>query len=425
MARQELVVLDSSSVVGTLVRTSGEIVFSYDSAWRRAPEATPLSVAMPLTAPEHPDAVVSAWLWGLLPDNERVLARWGRTFHTTTKHPMGLLAAVGRDLPGRFAIVPPEQVDDVVPSGIEWLADTDVAALLREVRADQTAWLGARGTGGRWSLAGAQAKIALFREGQRWGRPYGRAATTHILKPAITGLDDHDLNEHLCLLAARGADVLAARSSIVTVAEERAICVERYDRLTAADGAMLRVHQEDLCQALGVHPDGKYESEGGPSVAAVGGLLSRHIPGPAGRQSRMRFAEALALNWLLAGPDAHAKNYSLLLSGDQVRLAPLYDVASALPYPDFHGPKFRLAMKLGGTYLAGRVSRQSWSTVAAQLALDPDEVLARLLRLTAELPEALAAAVSDPAVQELGTPMPERLADLVADRCAVLAQRVA
>lgn len=425
MARQELVVLDGSTAVGRLERTAGEITFSYDGEWRSDPAATPLSVAMPLAAVEHPDPVVSPWLWGLLPDNERVLARWGRTFHTTTKHPMGLLAAVGRDLPGRFALVPPEQVDDVVPSGVEWLTDADVATLLREVRADQTAWLGPAGRGGRWSLAGAQAKIALFRDGQRWGRPYGRAATTHILKPAITGLDDHDLNEHLCLRAARGAGVLAARSSIVSVGDERAICLERYDRITAADGQALRVHQEDLCQGLAVHPDAKYESEGGPSVAAVGGLLSRHIPGSAGRQSRMRFAEGLALNWLLAGPDAHAKNHALLLSGDQVRLAPLYDVASALPYPDFHAPKFRLAMKLGGTYLAGRVSRQSWSTVAAQLALDPEEVLARVHRLAAELPSALASAVEEPEVQELGSAMPQRLAELVADRCAVLAQRLA
>lgn len=420
MARQDLAVLDGSEVVGTLTRTAGEITFRYDPAWQLRDHATPLSVSIPLTVPRHSDDVVSPWLWGLLPDNERVLSRWGRTFHTTTKHPLGLLAAVGRDLPGRFTIVPAGHEDQVVPSGVEWLTESDVAALLQEVRADQTAWLGTQGSGGRWSLAGAQAKIALFNDGQRWGRPYGRSATTHILKPAIDGLDDHDLNEHLCLQAARGAGVVAVASRLVTVGDERAISVERYDRIIGTDQSVQRVHQEDLCQALKVHPDAKYENEGGPSVSTIGALLDRHIRGAPAQPTRMRFAEALALNWLLAGSDAHAKNYSLLLSGSQVRLAPLYDVASALPYRDFHAPKFTMAMKLGGTYLAGRVGNKQWRKVAAQLLLEEQDVLNRIHQLATDLPTAMALAAEADPVRELYSGLPDRLTDLVATRCRVL-----
>ncbi len=420
MARQELVVLDGSRVVGILARTAGEITFRYDPAWPLRDQATPLSVSLPLTVQLHADDVVTPWLWGLLPDNARVLSRWGRTFHTTTKHPLGLLAAVGRDLPGRFTIAPAEQAHDAVPSGVEWLTDSDVAGLLQEVRADQTAWLGSQGSGGRWSLAGAQAKIALFSDGRRWGRPYGRSATTHILKPAIGGLDDHDLNEHLCLQAARGVGVVAVASRLVTVGAERAISVERYDRIIGPDQSIQRVHQEDLCQALTVHPEAKYENEGGPSVSMVGSLLDRHVRGAAALPTRMRFAEALALNWLLAGSDAHAKNYSLLLSGTQVRLAPLYDVASALPYRDFHAPKFTMAMKLGGTYLAGRVGTTQWRKVAAQLLLDEQDMLNRIHQLATDLPTAMAVAAEADPVRELKSGLPDRLTDLVATRCRVL-----
>lgn len=356
MAVQRLVVLDGAQRVGTLVRKAGEITFGYDDQWRADPSSTPLSVSMPLTAPEHDHDVVHPWLWGLLPDNDRVLARWARTFHTTTMHPLGLLAAVGRDLPGRFRLVPEAEVDALEPSGVEWLSEYDVAQLLREVRIDQTAWLGAHGAAGRWSLAGAQPKIALRFDGQRWGRPYGQAATTHILKPAIQGLDQHDLNEHLCLQSARGVGVLTARSRVVAIGDERAICVERYDRVGIGED-VVRIHQEDLCQALGIDPVDKYESDSGPSVPAISALLTRCIGGEAAQSARERFADALALNWLLAGPDAHAKNYSLLLSADQVRLAPLYDVASALPYDDFFPGKFLMAMRIGGQYLASRVSR--------------------------------------------------------------------
>jgi serine/threonine-protein kinase HipA len=423
MATERLVVLDGPDTVGTLVRSAGQITFSYDQGWRSRVDATPLSVSMPSAVADAGNDVVSAWLWGLLPDSERVLARWGRTFHTSTKQPMGLLAAVGRDLPGRFQIVPVAHVDDDVPSGVEWLSGDDVGALLRDVRADQTAWLGAGGTS-RWSLAGAQAKIALRFDGRRWGRPFGREATTHILKPAITDLDEHDLNEHLCLLAASQAGLLTARSSVVGFGVERAICIERYDRRVVS-GQVERVHQEDLCQALAVHPDQKYESDGGPSVAAIGALLTRCIDGEMGERDRFRFADALALNWLLAGPDAHAKNYSLLLSGTQVRLAPLYDIASALPYADFFAPKFRLAMKIGAHYVAARVTPDAWRKAAAQLGLDADELLARVAYLAEQLPAAFATAAATPDVAALGSALPQRLTDLVAQRCITLRRMIA
>lgn len=421
MARRDFVVLDGPLVVGTLSRAAGDITFRYDPEWQRRDQPTPLSLSLPLTTPLHSHEAVNPWLWGLLPDNERVLSRWGRAFHTTTRHPLGLLAAVGRDLPGRFTIVPAEQAAHAAPSGVEWLTESDVAILLRDVRADQTAWLGAQGSGGRWSLAGAQAKIALLSDGRRWGRPYGRSATTHILKPALRGLDDHDLNEHLCLQAARGAGIVAVASRLVTIGDERAISIQRYDRVLGADQSVQRVHQEDLCQALKVHPDAKYESDGGPSVSRIGSLLERHVLGDAAETTRMRFAEALALNWLLAGPDAHAKNYSLLLSGSQVRLAPLYDVASAMPYRDFHAPKFRMGMKLGGTYLGGRVGTKQWRTVAAQLSLPDDDVLNRVHVMATELPAAMATAAQAGPVRELNSALPERLTDLVAERCRALA----
>ena len=424
MAVQRLAVVDGMRQVGGLTRAGGAITFTYSDDWRSDPNATPVSVSMPLTAAQHDHERISPWLWGLLPDDDRVLRRWGRLFQTTTKQPLGLLAAVGRDLPGRFQIVAEADGDAAVPSGVEWLTDDDVAQLLREVRVDQTAWLGSRGAAGRWSLAGAQPKIALCHDGRRWGRPFGRSATTHILKPAISGLDEHDLNEHLCMQAARGAGLLAARSRVIAVADERAICVERYDRISSG-GDVARVHQEDLCQALGVHPDRKYEADGGPSVAMIASLLTRSIGGDPARQAREHFADALALNWLLAGPDAHAKNYALLLSGGQVRLAPLFDVASALPYPDFYPDKFTLAMRIGGQYLAARVTVDRWRRAAAQLALDEDTVLGRVALLAEQLPAAMASAAAQPDVAALDSSLPQRLLDLVARRCAALGRRLA
>jgi serine/threonine-protein kinase HipA len=158
---------------------------------------------------------------------------------------------------------------------------------------------------GQFSLAGAQAKTALVRSGERWGVPSGSTPTTHVLKPAVAGLDDGDVSEHLCLDAARRAGLTAARTAVSRFDDETAVVVTRYDPLER-DGSIVRVHQEDLCQALSVPPDGKYENEGGPGVERVATLLRDAMPARESGTAVRRFADALIWNWLIAGTDAFA-----------------------------------------------------------------------------------------------------------------------
>ena len=169
----------------------------------------------------------------------------------------------------------PEHVETALarPGDVTWLSDEQVAERLRELKQDSTAWLGQTFTG-QFSLAGAQAKTALLYRDGRWGVPSGSIPTSHILKPAVTGLDDHDLNEHLCLDAARRAGLTVARTRIAQFAEQAAIVVTRYDRRTVED-EVRRMHQEDLCQALGLPPSRKYQNEGGPGSKEIVALLRR------------------------------------------------------------------------------------------------------------------------------------------------------
>lgn len=417
MSAERLEVLHRHGRVGTLERSRSRITFTYDDAWREREDATPLSTAMPLTAREHRARVVEPFLWGLLPDNDAVLRRWGREFGVSVAHPFGLVTAVGEDLPGAMRFVRPERVDEIEGEGeVEWLGEPEVAELLRTVRRDHTAWLGP-GAEGRWSLAGAQAKIALLRDGDRWGRPSGRFATTHILKPAIAALDDHDLNEHLCLRAARHLGLRIARTSIVAFEEERAIAVERYDRRGATNGSPVRIHQEDMCQALAVHPSEKYESDGGPTASDIVRVLRERIRSHQASEAGVgAFVDALAYNWIIAGPDAHAKNYALLLSGPQVRLAPFYDIASALPYPDFYEPRIKLTMKVGGYYRLSSIGRSAWQRLAEDLRLDASMVVDRVRDLAERTPDAFEEACWDDVVVELASPLPAQLLDAVAER---------
>jgi serine/threonine-protein kinase HipA len=391
-----LVVLMDGHIAGAVRQDRhGELALIYDEEWRSSATSTPLSISMPLAERRHDDAI-RPYLLGLLPDNEKVLERWARTYHASARNPFALLGYVGEDCAGAVQFVTPDRVEAQLArdGGVTWMSEAEIADRIRLLRRDPAAWHVA--TTGNFSLGGAQSKTALHYDEatNRWGAPWGAVPTTHILKPAISGLDDHDLNEHLCLAAARHLGLDVAASRVASFDGERVIVIDRYDRHRGADGTVSRLHQEDLCQALGIPPVIKYQSEGGPSPEQIISLLRAEGAGD-GADIR-RFVDALAFNWIIAGTDAHAKNYSLLLSGRQVRLAPLYDLASALPYDEMFAPKLRMAMRIGGEYRVAAIGARHWRRLAESNRLDPEATLARVGELAARTPDAFkAVATSD------------------------------
>ena len=412
---ETLVVVLEDAIAGTLTRSrGGRLAFSYEEDYRRRPETTPLSLTLPKQTSEHAGAKLDAWLWGLLPDDPAVLRCWARQFHVSAS-PFALLSTpIGEDCAGAVRFIAPDRLEELVdqPGSVTWLAEEEVAERLRDLRTDRTAWL-AFSPAGRFTLAGAQAKTALLCRDGRWGGPSGAIPTTHILKTAITGLDGHDLNEHLCLDAARRAGLLAARTRIERFREETALVVTRFDRIAAGE-TIRRIHQEDLCQALGIAPSRKYQNEGGPGPADIARLLRTTLPSTTAESAIRQFADALAWNWLIAGTDAHAKNYSLRLTGPEARLAPLYDIASALPY-GIHERKLRLAMKLGGDYRL-YPDHNPWPGAARELGLDPIELTDRVRELAMLVPHAFADASTTCAASGLNDSFARRLVDLLAGR---------
>ena len=396
----------------------GRLSFTYGDDHRRDQHAVPISLSMPVARPTHGDTVVRPFMWGLLPDSEQVLERWARTYQVSARNPFALLTNVGEDCAGAVQFVRPDRADKLIAGsgGIDWIDNAEVARRLRILRRDPAAWHVSES--GQFSLAGAQAKTALHfdPDSHRWGDPWGSVPTTHILKPAVTGFDDHDLNEHLCLEAARGLGLPAARSQVGSFDGERVIVVERYDR-RVVDGSVIRIHQEDTCQALGVPPTQKYQNEGGPAPEDIVRLLRAETRPPASaEQDVRRFVDALAFNWLIAGTDAHAKNYSLLIGPRQVHLAPLYDVSSALSYDDMYLPRLKVAMRIGREYRLEAIGGRHWREFAANNAQDPDALIARIHDLAVELPASLSRAASDPAVRALATDLPGRLVERVTAR---------
>ena len=426
---ETLVVLMGAEVAGTLTRHANNLLhFEYDSAYASSSTATSLSLSLPLAVRTHVDTpakrTVSNFLWGLLPDNELVLDRWARHYQTRDTSPFFLLGTpVGEDCAGAVAFCQPADVSR--HSGrygsVEWLTDSDMSALMRDLRLDRTTWLG-RDFAGQFSLAGAQAKTALVFQKGRWGRPTGARPTTHIVKPASAGWSHQDVNEHVCLDAARRAGLTTSRSWIAQFGDETAIVVERYDRAKVGR-RVERVHQEDLCQAMGIHPNSKYQSNDGPSPGSIAKLLRRTMSSRQAQDAVWGFADALAWNWIIAGTDAHAKNYSLLLNRREVRLAPLYDISSILPYLGERGPdgeviqgrKVRMAMKVGGEDQL-EPPRNTWRAAASELGLPQDALLARVGTLATSAPSAFAAAASDASIASFQSDVIAKLVETVAVR---------
>lgn len=386
---RELFVLLSDRVIGRVAQDDrARLSFNYDEAWRDVRGAYPLSLSMPLAAIEHRHDAISAYIWGLLPDNELVLDRWAKRFQVSARNPFALIANVGEDCAGAVQFVRPERLDAVQAGeagDVAWLEEPEIAARIRQLREDQSAWR-RPGDTGQFSLAGAQPKTALLLRDGRWGVPSGRIPTTHILKPPSADFDGHAENEHFCLALARALGLPVATSTVMRFEDEVVFVVDRYDR-QATDRGIVRIHQEDMCQALGVPPTHKYENEGGPGISAIAGLLRENSRAPA--EDAQTFLDAVALNWLIGGTDAHAKNYSVLIGGGgRIRLAPLYDVASILPYDDFDPMRVRLAMKIGGKYRLRDISPRSWDKVADELRLDRGALSQRIRAMADALPAA-------------------------------------
>jgi serine/threonine-protein kinase HipA len=329
---ERLIALYEGRGVGEMRRDSGgRVVFRYDEGWRNDPHGFPLSLSMPLTMERHDPAVVEAFLWNLLPDSAMVQDRWAQRFGVPRQDVLVLLAHVGSDCAGAIQFVSPERLESAGgQEPMTWLTEAEVAMRLRTLRRDSSAFRLSRDRS--WlTLAGAQAKTAFFFASGRCGVPSGATPTTHIVKLPDRELDGHAENEHFCLVLAARLGLAAARSELRHFEDEVALMVERFDRQRREDGTIRRVHQEDLCQALGVMPTRKYQREGGPDASTIAGLIGKVSASP--QKDEGRFGAALAFNWLIGNVDAHAKNYALTIGdGGAAALAPLYDLVSALPY---------------------------------------------------------------------------------------------
>lgn len=349
MAVIKLNVLICGRATGVLTQDErGLMSFAYLDEY----DGAPLSLSMPVANRTYGQAVVRPYLFGLLPDDERQRRAIAEEYDVRPNNPVALLSHIGLDCPGGVQFCVDQQLEDALArlGHYRQLSEAQIAQKLRAIRDDEDAtWMGGEES---WSLGGNQGKFALALHDGVWCECLGSAPTTHIFKNGVRGYRLQALDEYVCMRAALACGIPVAQVAYQMFEDEPALVIERYDRAVLAGGAIVRIHQEDVCQALSIMPDQKYTADGGPATADVLGLLASTRRAEANLAA---FTRMLFFNYLVGATDAHAKNYSLLLGGkDDALLAPLYDVASGLAYEGLRR-KGRLAMAIGGENRFGRV----------------------------------------------------------------------
>lgn len=365
---QTLAVAMNGIEVGRWTKDSaGASLFRYDENWLQHPKSRPISLSLPLSAKEYKGSAVYNFFDNLLPDNDVIRARIQQRFQVATKHPFDLLRAIGHDCVGAIQLYPlgtyakRVQQIEAVP-----LSDDYIATLLQNYRMSPLG-MDSEHQDFRISLAGAQEKTAFLYYQNQWCKPLGTTPTSHIFKLPIgvVGQGQLDLsesceNEWLCLQLLRAFELPVAEAEILHFDEAKVLAIKRFDRRWSAGGTWLvRLPQEDMCQALGIAPALKYEADGGPSILNILDLLKGSTENTIDRR---HFFKAQIIFWLMAAIDGHAKNYSVFLEkNNHYRLTPFYDVMSAFPLMTPQGlqkQKVKMAMAW-----QGKNKHYQWNTI--------------------------------------------------------------
>jgi serine/threonine-protein kinase HipA len=387
-----------ASKVGRYSRTSdGATSFLYDPEWLLSDRAFPISLSMPLSDRIWSGEIASGYFDGLLPDDRTVREKIAAHEHADSAGIFDLLAVIGRDCVGALRFVP-EGLGPGDPTEMKYrfVNDGEIATRIASLAANP---LGIYADDDfRISIAGVQEKTAFLQIKGQWQLPLGSTPTSHIFKPAMkdgpAGADFSDTpwNEWLCLTLCRALGLEAANAKVLIFNGEPVIVVERFDR-TWQDGVLYRLPQEDMCQALGVPPMRKYQSDGGAGIIEVLTFLNGAI---APYADRLAFMKAQIVFWLLAAIDGHAKNFSIFLTPGGYRLTPLYDVMSAAPYPEFPVQKIKLAMAIGnkGYYRLNQIQLRHFYQTGQKAGLRAQDMDSIFSDLAARMDDAIAEATA-------------------------------
>ena len=404
---------DGARVGRLAIDSHGDLGFAYEADWVADPRRRAVSVSLPKRLEPYGRREARPFFAGLLPEEAQRTAV-AHALGVSATNDFRLLERLGGDVAGALTLWPEGEAPPA-PLGVaatEPLDDAELQAILDRLP-ERPLLAGEAGL--RLSLAGAQPKLPVVLLNGRIGLPAPGQPSTHILKPPIARLPGTTGNEAFAMRLAAALGLRVAGVEARRAGERPFLLVERYDRVVSPEGRIRRLHQEDVCQALGVTPEHKYASEGGPIFRDVFDLVRRACVAPA--PALLRLLDAAVFNVLVGNADAHGKNYSLLYTDAGLDLAPLYDLMCTAAYPQVHG---KLAMKVGGRSVLEDFTADTWDLFAREAGLGAPFVRRRAAALAGE-----ALAQIDPVAGELAAAGFDdedlaRVAEVVAGRARLL-----
>lgn len=420
--KQELIAWMNGERVGILTRnTNGAHTFQYDPSWLNNRLARPLSLSLPLQLPVISSTAVLNYFDNLLPDSPLVRDRIVARYQAKSRQPFDLLREIGKDSVGAVMLLPPDSTPADLGLNFERLDEHKLERVLSAYQADIPLGMISEEHDFRISVAGAQEKTALLATDDGWAIPHGATPTSHIIKLPIgeikqpfATLDMRESveNEYLCLALARALGFAVPDASIIHAGKMKALAVQRFDRRwNHQQTHLLRLPQEDMCQAFGLPSALKYESDGGPGIADIMQFLMGSSNALEDRYAFMKFQ---VFQWLIGATDGHAKNFSVFIErGGSYRLTPFYDIISVFTSMGGNGLNIRdlkLAMSLkaskGRKNQIDKIYPRHFLATAKQVNFDQNRMIAIIDFFIAEMGAAI-----ERVSKTLPPGFPERIAE--------------
>lgn len=393
--RELLHVYIDAAKVGVL---SGEYFFTYEPGWLGSEAPIPLSLSLPLQIEPFPPEAAKAFFSNLLPEGQ-LRDHFASKHRVSPDDDFGLLAALGGDCAGALTLYPggPDYAFEEKPPSYRPFTSDELRQLLDEAYIMDPSFLGeAERT--RLSLAGVQDKLPVAILGETISLPLDGSPSTHILKPPNHRFPTLVENEAFCMALARVMGLQVPNTSMLKIGEKNLVyLIERYDRQVDKSGGLVRIHQEDFCQATGKSYRLKYEEKGGPGFHDCFQIIGR-CRNPLA--DRIKLLNLAIFNYLICNADCHAKNTSVLYeSGPNPSLAPFYDLVCTGIYPQLSS---QLAMAIGGSYDPREITAKSWADFAEQAGIRSSKPVMDTLRKMATALPGKAAKVAESMTAQYG-----------------------
>ncbi len=388
-----LVVYLNEQKVGTLSDLgNAQISFEYHPSYIK-PDAVALSTSLPLSTTRFDDAQARPFFSGLLPDDQQ-LEGLAQHLKVSRRNVFKLLSEVGGECAGAVSLFASNQLElETSKKSQSSLSDHE---LLQSLNTSKHRPLLGADDSVRLSLAGAQSKLAVVISDGKTFLSTPSSPSTHIIKPASNNIEGLVENEFICMSLAKAVGINVPDIELREVGDQRVYQVQRYDR-TESQGIIKRIHQEDFCQALSIVPENKYQAEGGPSLDDCIKLIQQVSSRPA--VDYQWLLERIVFNYLIGNNDAHAKNFSLIYSNGQCRLAPAYDLVSTAIYPELNA---NMAMKIGGRKSANDLQLRHWQRLVPDMETSKMSFRALAVNLCREVELALEVKAVDLQAYDVG-----------------------